>query len=161
MISKRDVQKLCRVLASVVLLTVSAVHVSAQCGSGYPEVAMMIDQLEVVFGGTVLDLEIRETVRIATFEVDRVWTGNVTKRTVIYQAETVPLSTAGSRMTTFVKGRRYAVLAHTITEAERTQFALVPVLGSFAVGYCGDASRDYDLFVKYDLPRMGPGLAPQ
>jgi hypothetical protein len=64
-------------------------------------------------------------------------------------------------MATFVKGRRYAVLAHTITEAERTQFALVPVSGSFAVGYCGDASREYDLFVKYDLPRMGPGLAPR
>ena len=145
-----------------------ATSVAAQCGSGYyinwsellgkPEVA-------VVFSGTVIDRQIGSVVQVVTFDVDRVWKGDVTKRTIIYrpahpEAETVGRSGGGRG---FDIGQRYVVVAHRLTETERRKFALKSTsTKSLAVGYCGDGSVPFYIYEMYERESsMGPGTEPR
>ena len=138
--------------------------VAAQCGSGYPWLGYFLDEPKVaaIFGGTVVEVEIGPVVHVVTFNVDRVWKGDVMKRTIIYRAaqpepEIVGRSGGGGG---FTKGHRYVVIAHLLTETERRKFALKSTSSKrLAVDYCGDGSRPF--YVHECGTGIGPGTEPR
>ena len=113
----------------------------------------------IVFTGTMTNVTATKVVdwpgEIATFNVDRVWKGPVTKRFVIYSAAPYSLE-----FFHFALGMRYIVLAHAHTAAERKQFGIaVSTPPTFGVGGCGGGTREFSRF-KAELAQLGPGTAP-
>ena len=116
--------------------------------------------MTAVFSGTVVDRQIGSVVQVVTFDVDRVWKGDVTKRTIIYRpAEPEPEIVGGSGGSEgFDLGQRYLVVAHLLTEAERRKFALKSIgTKSLAVRYCGDGGVPFHI---YEMSERGSSLGP-
>src|ERR1700704_6628648 len=69
--------------------------VLAQCGSGWLSLKDQMNRppVTVVFRGSVLEWQRRESFLLLTFEVDRVWKGTVSRQVVLYQ----PIPRLGGR----------------------------------------------------------------
>jgi hypothetical protein len=62
----------------------------------------------------------------------------------------------------FEIGKRYVVLADTLSDQERAEFGVESSKpGSLAVDVCGGGSRPYEVFARSDLKEMGPGRKPK
>lgn len=154
-------QALVVVVAVVLEATATAQGVVAfpQCGGGFLGLTDLIARSETtaVFSGIVATARHPDAAVIVTFDVDRVWKGAISKRTVVYRPNPV---TPDSRQV-FDLGERYVVVAHRVTAAEREQFHLDTALpDALAVGLCGDGSRPFK-FAEPELVELGPGRPPQ
>jgi hypothetical protein len=135
------------------------VVVGPHCGGGFLGLAYLMARSETtaVFSGTVATARHPDAAVIVTFDVDRVWKGAISKRTVVYRPNPV---TSDERQV-FALGERYVVVAHRLTAAEREQFRAdtspPEVLG---VGLCGDGSRSL-AFAQPELIELGAGRPPQ
>ena len=149
------------VVAVVLEATASAqgVGTDPSCGGGLLSLPLLVPRSEVnaAFSGTVATAHPTDTAVMVTFEVDRVWKGAISKRTVVYRPNPV---TPDSRQV-FDVGERYVEVAHRLTAAEREQFHddTAPP-DALAVGLCGDGSRPFT-FAERDLVDLGPGRPPQ
>jgi hypothetical protein len=164
-------------LVSLYIQFASPVDVQAQCGSGYFSLKseMAAPSVTVVFSGTVLDVrpisgseapvQGRDAVLVFTFDVDRVWKGNVPKRVKLFRP--VPRFPDGrggiTSLRSFDIGQKYIVLAHPLTAVERADLRIVEAEPQGLVtGVCGDGSRPYRLAEEHgDLKEIGPGREPQ
>lgn len=146
----------------------------AQCGGGYVSVAVDINRPDVaaVFSGTVAEVRALDAVLLITFDVDGIWKGDVSKRAFVYRPiyrppEPKPGARGGGivggsgDVSPFEIGKRYLVMAHIVTDQERSEFAVAAKPGSLAVDTCGSGSRPFEVFANYDLKEMGPGRKPQ
>jgi hypothetical protein len=89
-----------------------------------------VDRVDAVPGGQVV-----------TFVVDRVWKGQVTERTVVYNRQTP----GASEEIAFVPTMRYFVMAYLPVAEERAAFGLPAEGGDFlATGYC--STYEFDRF---------------
>ena len=161
-------------VVSLVAQFVSSVPALAQCGSGWLSLKDQMNRppVTVVFRGSVLEWQRRESFLVLTFEVDRVWKGAVSRHVVLYQ----PIPKPGGRPLTsedlkpFKGGLRpfdmrqpFIVLAHLLNAQERREFGVDAAdTRSLATSMCGDGSRPYAVAREFgDVKLMGPGRAPQ
>jgi hypothetical protein len=102
-------------LGALVMVSLLAAPVArAECVSVPPKVVMMSHN-DVVFSGKVVDItRTAELAYRATFEVDHVWAGSVTKHFDLYVRE----ETESPR---YEKGRQYMAFANRLTSQERRQ----------------------------------------
>jgi hypothetical protein len=154
------------ILGAAALLSVSSTQVSAQCGGGFAWIGYFLDRPEVsaIFDGTILDIQRRELALVVTFEVNRVWKGDVTKRQVVYRGTRLPIgqrSGSSTRLKQFEEvGKRHIVIAHQLTEIERVELGLTSTdTANLATGFCGDGSRPVEVAGSIDA--LGPGRAPR
>jgi hypothetical protein len=61
----------------------------------------------------------------------------------------------------FEIGKRYVVIAHTISDQERAELRVDAKPGSLAVNTCGSGSMPFEVFARDGLKEMGPGRKPQ
>jgi hypothetical protein len=155
-------------LASTLIQLGRPLDALAQCGSGYLGIQTFFDTTyqppaAAMFSGTVIAERRHEAVLIVTFDVDRVWQGTIGKRVVIYRAvKQRPPVGATSAARAFDVGRRYVVIPHRVTGDERREFGMQEIPGdAFAVGFCGDGSRPWEVFADNELHKWGPGRAPE
>ena len=144
----------------------SPAPVSAQCGGGLLWLGYFLDQPEVaaIFDGTILDIQRRELALVVTFEVNRVWKGDVTRRQVVYRASRLPFGQRRGSSTRLIQfeevGKRYIVVAHQLTGIERVDLGLTSTdTANLATGFCGDGSRPVE--VEGSIDDLGPGRAPR
>ena len=153
----------------VAIHCVTPQRVWAQCGGGYLGVTTVLNgspDISAVFSGTVAETQTLDAVVLVTFDVDGIWKGDVAKRVVVYRPiyKASPQNVGGGsgRLRPFEMGKRYLVLAHTLSEQETRDLGVQSATpGALAVDVCGSGSRPYELFTEYDLKEMGPGRKPQ
>jgi len=148
--------------------------VLAQCGSGWLSLKDQMNRpaVTVVFRGSVLEWQRRESFLVMTFEVNRVWKGTVSRRVVLYQ----PIPRPGARppasggLNPFKGGLRpfhmirpFIVLAHLLNAQERREFGVDAAdTRSLATSMCGDGSRPYSVAQEFgEVKSLGPGRGPQ
>jgi TonB family protein len=159
-VSKRDVMNRVTAGCSLVFVSVFATtDVFAQCGSGYIGLAQLLPQAAVVhaFSGTVTRVSRAGSAETVTFDVDRVWKGNVRERTVLYKP--IALDSRGGDVgpPVFERGERYVVIAHRLNVAERGDLGLGGE--AFGTNTCGDGSRLFSI-AEQELGGIGPGDPP-
>jgi hypothetical protein len=135
--------------------------ISLPCGSGFLGLSILVrlDEVAVVFSGTVVDLQRLHAAQVVTFDVDRVWKGDVTKRFVIYRPPGVPPS---GWPEPFSLRARFIVVAHRLSAVERADLRVGVPPDSFGTGLCGNGSRPFSLAEKWnELRDLGPGREPQ
>jgi hypothetical protein len=104
----------------------------------------------------VLKVQQLDAVVALTFDVDRTWKGRASKQMLLYRP-------APDRRVwqVFEMGRRYMVLAHRLTAAERAQFHIdTAPSDALATGLCGDGSRPFAA-AEFELRELGPGRPPR
>jgi hypothetical protein len=159
---------------SLIAQFVSSVPALAQCGSGWLSLKDQMNRpsVTVVFRGSVLDMQRRDSFLIMTFEVDRVWKGTVSRQVVLYQ----PIPRPGARppasgglkpfkggLRPFDMIRPFIVLAHLLNAQERREFGVDAAdTRSLATSMCGDGSRPYSVAQEFgEVKSLGPGRGPQ
>jgi hypothetical protein len=147
--------------------------VLAQCGSGWLSLKDQMNRpaVTVVFRGSVLEWQRRESFLVMTFEVDRVWKGTVSRRVVLYQPIPRPGAPPASGGLKPFKGglrpfdmiRPFIVLAHHLNGQERREFGVEAAdTRSLATSMCGDGSRPYSVAQEFgEVKSLGPGRGPQ
>ena len=148
--------------------------VLAQCGSGWLSLKDQMNRppVTVVFRGSVLEMQRRDSFLILTFDVDRVWKGTVARQVKLYQP--VPRNGAHPLGSTDLKpfkgglrpfdmSRPFIVLAHLLNVQERRDFGVdAAETRSLATSMCGDGSRPYSVAREFgEMKAMGPGREPQ
>jgi hypothetical protein len=158
---------------TVAIHCVTPDHAWAQCGSGYVGVKLEMNRPDVsaVFSGTAAEIQALDAVLLITFDVDGIWKGDVEKRAFVYRPiYKAPVQKPGSggivagggSPTPFEIGKRYVIMAHILSDQERTEFRVESAKpGSLAVSVCGSGSRPFEVFALYDLKEMGPSRKPQ
>ena len=161
-------------VVSLVAQFVSSVPALAQCGSGWLSLKDQMNRppVTVVFRGSVLDMQRRDSFLIMTFEVDRVWKGTVSRQVRLYQPiprpGARPLSSGGLKpfnggLRPFDMSRPFIVLAHLLNSQERREFGVDAAdTRSLATSMCGDGSRPYSLAQEFgEVKALGPGREPR
>ena len=160
-------------LLAVAIHCVIPNHAWAQCGSGYVGVKLEMNRPDIsaVFSGTVAEVQALDAVLLVRFDVDRIWKGDVGKRTLVYRPiYKAPAPKPGTRGTVagggsptpFEIGKRFVVMAHLLSVQERAELGVESAKpGSLAVSVCADGSRPFEIFAQYDLKELGPGREPQ
>lgn len=147
--------------------------VLAQCGSGWLSLKDQMNRppVTVVFRGSVVEWQRRESFLALTFEVDRVWKGTVPRQVVLYQ----PVPRLGARpalgelkpfkggLRPFDMIRPFIVLAHLLNPQERREFGVDAAdTRGLATSMCGDGSRPYSVAQEFgEVKGLGPGRPPQ
>jgi len=148
--------------------------VLAQCGSGWLRLKDQMNQppVTVVFRGSVVESQRRESFLIMTFQVARVWKGTVSRQVMLYQ----PIPRPGGRspvsgglkpfkggLRPFDMSRPFIVLAHHLNAQERREFGVDAAdTRSLATSMCGDGSRPYSVAKEFgEVKGMGPGREPR
>ena len=165
-----------RVLCFVSLIAqfVSSVPALAQCWSGWLSLKDQMNRppVTVVFRGSVVEWQRRDSFLVLTFEVNRVWKGTVSRRVVLYQPVprpgARPLASGGLKpfrggLRPFDMIRPFIVLAHLLNSQERREFGVAAAdTRSLATSMCGDGSRPYSLAQEFgEVKSLGPGREPQ
>ena len=139
-------------------------HEASGTGCGIESLAraMARDLVDVVFDGTVLDVQDVLHGQVVDFEVRRVWKGSVSKQFAIYNAAHRPTTQIPVRWgLPFTQGQRYIVFAHRLTAWERSLFDLGDVLESFGTGICRDGSAPVTPQVLTELGELPAGSPPR
>jgi protein TonB len=146
----------------------------AQCGAGYLALEPLVsgDTVAVAFLGTAVRVERVGTAEIATFTAERVWKGPVTRQMTVYRPIPSPPEPPARRPdgggwapgefapTIFERSNRYVVVAHRLSDAERTRLGADERTAAFGTNVCGDGSRPLSAAAGPDLAALGPGRAP-
>ena len=160
-------------VVSLVAQFVSSVPAMAQCGSGWLSLKDQMNRptVTVVFRGSALEWQRRDSFLVMTFEVDRVWKGTVSRQVVLYQPVPRPggpLTSGGLKpfrggLRPFDMIRPFIVLAHHLNAQERREFGVDAAdTRSLATSMCGDGSRPYSLAQAFgEVKGLGPGRKPQ
>ena len=93
--------------------------------------------------------------QIVTFDVDRVWKGQVQQRFVLYNSRAI-------EGITFQQGQRYVVFAHWLKPRERERLGL-PATAPMTLGVaqCGDGTLLFDTADRTGMVReLGVGRPP-
>ena len=133
-------------------------HEASATGCGHESLnrAISRDLSDVVFDGTVSNVQSVPAGEVVTFEVRQVWKGIVSKQFPIHNLR------VSRALFPFEQGQRYIVFAHRMTAAERALFGSgeVPVQ-SFGTGMCRDGSRLVGPHVLRELNELPPGSPPR
>ena len=114
----------------------------------------------VVFSGTVTkEVEVtsalaRRNAQFVSFNVDRVWQGEVRRQFDVYSFTRSPERYA------LQVGTRYLVFAHIASDEERADLS-VREREAFVVGHCGDGTLKFREVSPAELAELGPGTAPR
>jgi hypothetical protein len=112
---------------------------------------------DVVFVGTVQQVQLVPAGQLVTFAVERVYKGQVDEHVVVYNWQHPSVL---ERIVTFEAAKRYLVLPHRQSAEERRQFDLT-VEGSKTLGSSGsDAYRVESSYVQ-DILHRAPGYLPR
>jgi TonB family protein len=136
----------------------AASDVLAQCGAGYLELEQMLsqDSVAVVFSGTVTTIQRAGATETVILGADRAWKGPVTERMTIYKPIAVASGSAEFHPTIFERGKRYVVIAHRLSPAERVDLGLPDRKETFGTDMCGGGSRPFSV-ARQELGTIGPG----
>jgi len=141
---------------ALVSLTTSASTAAAEC------VGFRLDHYkkhaDLIFSGAIRelrDLDWRRT--LVTFEVDRVWKGNVGKRVVLHQV----LSIDSFRFVGTPPGKEYLVFASRLEPAQRALFELTARSDAFSVPICGGGTRALPEVDQDTLRKLGRARNPR
>ena len=171
----------------VVLYSMAGTPAAAQCGSGLLGLRYFVtdsrvsalfdgtvtDVTQSAFTGTVTDFGRSDKFLVVTFEVTRVWKGNLPKRLVAYRpvpevprpASDLPeglLRSSGSPVSMhFRMGQRYVVVAHHLTDIERAELGPEASPDALMVEMCGGGSRPFELAAPTLSDALGTGWAPR
>ena len=139
----------------ILLLIAPAAGVDAEC-VGFP-LTHYVKYADLVFSGTIDELEQLDSTRtIVTFEVDRVWKGNVGRQIVLHQA----LEGIDSfRLIGASTGSKYLVFANRLNAQQRQQFELSERQDAFGIPICGGGTQPLDSDDTV-LRRLGRGRTP-
>ena len=140
----------------LLLLIAPASRVDAEC-VGFP-LKHYVKYADLVFSGTIDELEPLDSTRtIVTFEVDRVWKGNVRRQTVLHHA----LEGIDSfRLIGASTGSKYLVFATRLNARQRQQFELSERQDAFGIPTCGGGTHKLDADDTM-LRRLGRGRKPR
>jgi|SRR5688572_761178 hypothetical protein len=167
------------IVCGVVLYSMAGTPAAAQCGCGLPWLGYFVGDSSVTalfsgtvadvrqsrFNGTVLDLGRSDDFLAVTFEVERVWKGDLAKRTLVYRP--VPAIPEGSGRSGspvslhFETGKRYVVVAHHLTAVERAQVGAFQNPHALMVEMCGGGSRSFEMAAPKVFDDLGTGWAPR
>jgi len=122
---------------ALVSLTISASTAAAEC-VGFP-LEHYKEHADLVFSGAIRELRDLDAGRtLVTFEVDRVWKGDVGQRVVLHQT----LDSIDSfRFVGATAGKEYLVFASRLGPAHRALFELTAPTDAFSVPVCGGGTR--------------------
>ena len=123
-----------------------------------------LENVTALFTGTARETKYSDTFLAVTFEVDRVWKGDIPKQIVVYRPAPLPGVRYGGQPVQmhFEFSTRYAVLAHHLSAAERLQFGVANGdTTALAVQMCGGGSRPVEIVDAEDWKGLGPGREPQ
>jgi hypothetical protein len=139
-------------IVAAALLTPLLAH--AECIGMLAKSVMEQKDVELVFSGTVV--EVIRTADLgyrATFDVDRVWKGFVSKRIDLYVWELAP------EISRFENGHRYVAVAKQLTDKRARQGAGLggSEIVAFTPVQCSDSATLGPDFEK----QLGTGLPPQ
>jgi hypothetical protein len=141
---------------ALVSLTTSASTAAGEC------VGFRLDHYkkhaDLIFSGAIRelrDLDWRRT--LVTFEVDRVWKGNVGKRVVLHQV----LSIDSFRFVGTPPGKEYLVFASRLEPAQRALFELTARTDAFSVPICGGGTRALLEVDQDTLRKLGRARNPR
>src|SRR5687767_1299165 len=161
----------------VMLYSMAGTPAAAQCGCGLlgleyfvPDAGVtalfsgtVTDLRQSQFNGTVTDFGRSDSFLVVTFEVDRVWKGNLPKHLVVYRpAPEVPQGSgrSGSPVSMhFETGKRYVVVAHHLTAIERAELGREASPDALMVEMCGGGSRPFELAAPRLSDNLGTGWA--
>jgi TonB family protein len=116
------------------------------------------DSVELVFSGTVTSVEHAGPTETVILDAERVWKGSVKQRTTIYRP--IPMTSGNTEFPLiFERGKRYVVIAHRLSAAERKDLGVADSTDMFGTNMCGDGSRPFSI-AGQDLGRIGPGRQP-
>jgi len=152
-----------RMLVALVAVVVP-VDVLAQCGSGFigrVSVGLNLPSTDAVFTGTVTDVTEFSSARVITFEVERVWKGNVAAKAVVYRPTSFPPTErrgSGNAWLVFEVGKRYVVFANEPSLAERDDLEIGDAVGAWAIHFCGGGSLPIEFA---DFQGLDEGRSPR
>jgi hypothetical protein len=142
-----------RKLALVLLFALTVRSVQAQCIVGRPlEVSLRDDRIKAVFIGTVRDLIPAPTGQVATFNVDRVWHGQVSTSIVVYN------KIEGSESKELEVAERYLVIAYTLSSRDQSVAIAADARVTLGVGGC--SFHPADAKEVQQILRGAPGYLP-
>jgi len=123
-----------------ILLVVPPSQLRAEC-VGFP-LKHYLKSADLVFSGRIQGLEQRDSIRtIVTFDVDRVWKGEVGRRLVLHQAvENID----SFRFVQGAIGAKYLVFATRLDARQRQEFELPERADAFGIPTCGGGTRKID-----------------
>ena len=148
---------------AVVFYSAAGAPAEAQCGGGLLGLGYFLADpgKTALFSGTVTDVQGIDTFLVVTFDVERVWKGDLPKRLVIYRpAPRSGPELGGSSVTMYFEmGKRYVVVARHLNATERTQVGAERNPDALATEMCGGGSRPFEL--ASGLGDLGAGWAPR
>jgi TonB family protein len=112
----------------------------------------------MVFVGTVVSVADVDSApaQAVTFNVNRIWKGEVRERTVIYQM--LPVGRTAERRL-FQPGKAFLVVAHRLSAGERKDLGIELNEDLFGTDACADGSYPVSI-LQYDAKSIAPGSAP-
>jgi len=167
------------IASGVVLYSMAGTPAAAQCGCGLLSLEYIVPDSSVTalfsgtvtdltqsrFTGTVTDFGQSDSFLVVTFEVSRVWKGDLPKRLAVYRpAPEVPQGSgrSGSPVSMhFEIGKRYVVVAHHLTAIERARAGAEQNPDALMVDMCGGGSRAFELAAPTLSDDVGTGWAPR
>src|SRR5688572_28948419 len=173
------------IVCAVVLCSMAGTPAAAQCGGGFLGLQYLvtrssvsalfsgtvIDVKQSAFKGTVTDFGHSDSFLVVTFEVARLWKGNLPKRLVAYRpVPEVPrpdsalpegvFRSSGSPVSMHCEmGKRYVVVAHHLTAIERAEVGAEASPDALMVEMCGGGSRPFELAAPRLSDNLGTGWA--
>jgi hypothetical protein len=163
--------------AGCIVTSLTVVDVAGDCYQPSLTSALKNENTAVMFSGVTAIVERVFAGQVITFDVDRVWKGNVSRSFVIYNyirpptITVIPAPAGGGIESGLVGGTtpgsmlfrpstRYIVVAHRFTALERQQFGLADI-ESFGVGPCGDGTILHEVAERNGLVApLGVGNEP-
>jgi hypothetical protein len=160
----------------VVLYSMAGTPAAAQCGGGFLGLQYFVTRSSVsalfsgtvtgvkqsAFKGTVTDFGRSDRFLVVTFEVARVWKGNLPNRLIAYRPAPVEMSGQGTAVNMHFKvGKRYVVVAHHLTAIERAEVGAEQNPDALMVEMCGGGSRPFELAAPMLSDELGTGRAPR
>ena len=146
-----------RVLRFIGIGLLSTVGAFAQCREGSVRLPDLISGADVAFSGVVDRIDRTDVAETATFDVERVWKGDVVRRMTI--SRPIGRVDAGNAAPITQTTFRYFVVAHRLSRAERQQMALDERQERFGSDQCGTGIQLL-WRVESELATIGPGHAP-
>jgi len=133
-------------------------HVRADCGQSSLGRTVLNPTITAMFQGTVIEVRRERTRRadifsereIVTFNVDRVWKGNVARVLTLYRPRMQRLGVSIGPQT-FHRGRRYIVGARPLTLDERQRVGGDLRPEALTGGYCGDGTMELEVAERNNM----------